>query len=379
MGDFFTKQLTVLDSAVHTQLLAQGMPEHSCAPDWILRSADAFKAIKRADIEAGSDWLYAPTFGATAADFRHYGVRADVRKCNLDLVEMTRELADGRPVGGNIGTLPENGMAFDETVSVFAEQAAALDEAGVDFISIESQASMSECRAAVMAVRSVSEKPILCSFIPTTTARSLTGEDLVAVMLSLQDMGVEAFGINCCINMSLMSRVLTKLRRYAAVPLLAKPAASGNAASRRDSTLTTGKIAAFLPRFIASGARLLGGCCGTDAELVAALRSAVDAGDRSDFSPAESKALAASPYRVVELTPRMKIEELEIDDDIVENASVAEETGAKLLKVVLRDEMDLDTLYEAQFSIRLPLAVRCDDENLLLRFLRLYNGKPVIL
>ena len=75
----------------------------------------------------------------------------------------------------------------------------------------------------------------------------------------------------------------------------------------------------------------------------------------------------------------MKMEELEIDDDIVENAAVAEATGAKLLNVELRDEMDLDTLNEAQIALRLPLAIRCSDGELLRRFLRLYNGKPVVL
>lgn len=382
MGDFFTQKISVLDGATATRLQALGMSADACMPDWVLKNPQPFHSIKRFDVEAGCDMLYAPTFGATAADFKLRGIRADVRKTNKALVELTREIAGSCAVGGDIAPIAsEQPLSPDNATDIYTEQAAALEEAGVDFFAIETQRSLAECRAAVIAVRSVSEKPILCTFSPTNTVHSQNGEDLAAVLLSLQDMGVEAFGVNCCGNMGLIVRVLNKLRRYAAVPLAVKPAAG--MPIRRDGflrySLTLPKMTAYLPRFIASGARLLGGCCGTDSSYIAAVRKAVDDAEQSSFVPAEAKAWAASPYRVVELTARMKITELEIDEDIVENAAIAEQTGSKLLRLVLRDEWELDTLQEVQDSISLPLAVHCEDEELLLRFLRLYNGKPVIL
>ncbi len=386
MSDLFTGQLHILDSATATRLQALGMPADACTPDWILRHPAAFLAIRRDDIAAGSDMLYAPSFGASAPALRRCGVSAGVRDMNLRLAALAKEAADGRPVGGclsptGLRLFPAGTTSFDTLVSIFAEQAAALDEAGVDFFVIETQISLAECRAAVTAVRSVSEKPILCSFPATRTSRTLNGEDMTSVLLSLQDMGVSAFGINCCGELGLISRLLAKLRRYAAIPLLAKPNA-GTPALRGSQThysLTTAKLAAYIPRFLAAGARLLGGCCGTDSELIAAIRSAIALCTPPEFIPAQPPALAASAYRTVELTPRMRTEALDIDEDIVENAAVAEATGAKLLTVELRDELELDTLNEAQLAIRLPLAVRCSDEPLLRRFLRLYNGKPVVL
>ncbi len=386
MSDLFTKQLHILDSATGTRLQALGMPANACTPDWVLRNPEAFLSIRRGDIAAGSDMIYAPTFGASAPDLKKHGISAGVRDMNIRLVELAKEAADGRPVGGNLSptglqVFPAGMTSFDALVDIFAEQAAAQEEAGVDFFAIETQMSLAECRAAVTAVRSVSEKPILCSFSVTDASRSLFGEDMTSVLMCLQDMGVSAFGINCCGNLGLISRLLAKLRRYASIPLVAKPNA-GTPSLRGGQlhySLSAAKMAAYVPRFIASGARLLGGCCGTGPEFIAAIRAVTELVEAPEFTPVQTPALAASPYRTVELTPRMKMEELEIDDDIVENAAVAEATGAKLLNVELRDEMDLDTLNEAQIALRLPLAIRCSDGELLRRFLRLYNGKPVVL
>lgn len=386
MSDIFTDKLHILDSATGTRLQALGMPANACTPDWVLRNPEAFLSIRRDDIAAGSDMIYAPTFGATAPDLKKHGIKTGVREMNLRLVELAREAADGRLVGGDIAptglqVYPAGMTGFDTMVDIFAEQAAAQEEAGVDFFAVETQMSLAECRAAVTGVRRVSEKPILCSFSVTDSGRTLFGEDLIAAMMCLQDMGIGAFGINCCGNLGLIARLLAKLHRSACVPLLAKPNAGTPAlkGSGLHYSLTPAKMAAYIPRFITSGARLLGGCCGTEPEFIAAIRSVTELVETAEFEPVSLPALAASAYRTVELTPRMKMEEVEIDDDIVENAAVAEATGAKLLNVELRDEMDVDTLNEAQIALRLPLAVRCADGELLQRFLRLYNGKPVIL
>jgi len=270
---------------------------------------------------------------------------------------------------------------FDDLVGVFTEQAAALSEAGVDFFAVETQMSLAECRAAVAAARSVSDKPIIASFTCGNSGRTLYGEDLSAALVCLQDMGVSAFGINCCGDLNLIARLLAKMKPYTNVPLIAKPNAGEPVSSngRLVYRMSAAKMSAYIPRFVANGARLLGGCCGTDENYIAAVRETLNAMEVPEFVPAEPRAVAASAYRVQELTPRMRVEELEIDDDIVENASVIEAMGAKMLRLELRDELDLDTLSEAQFSVRLPLAVRCADEELMKKFLRIYHGKPVVL
>lgn len=389
MPEFLKKLPIVLDGATGTRLQALGMPSGVCTPAWILEHPETILEIKRSYIDAGSDALYAPTFGAIGPELRKHRVSMSVRDMNRALVELGREGAQGRFLGGDISPCglqlyPVGTATFDDMVDAFTEQASALEEAGVDFYAVETQMSLTECRAAIIAVRSVSDKPIVASFTCGNTGRTLFGEDLNAALVCLQDMGVAAFGVNCCGNLGLISRLLAKMKPYAAVPLLAKPNAGdpitngGHAIYRMNAA----KMSAYVPRFISSGARLLGGCCGTDETFISAVRAMVDTVEPPapiQMTSSAAGPVAASAFRVQELTPRMRVEDLDIDDDIVENAAVIEAMGAKLLRLELRDELDVDTLAEAQFSIRLPLAVSCADGDLLQRFLRLYSGKPVIL
>ncbi len=386
MTDFLAKKAFVLDGATGTRLQELGMPAGACVPEWILKNPEAIKTVKKSYLDAGSDLLYAPTFGAIGPTLKKHRVKMSVRDMNRELVALAREEADGRPIGGDIAPCglqmyPVGNATFDDLVDVFTEQAEALEEAGVDFFAIETQMSLAECRAAVIAVRSVSDKPILTSFSCTNTGRTLFGEDLGAALMCLQDMGVQAFGINCCDNFGLVSRVLNKLRPHSRIPLLAKPNAGTpvSTGGKLVYKVSPTKIAAYVPRFVSSGARLIGGCCGTNAAFIESIRQTLDSMEIPEFVAPEARAVAASAFRVVELTPRMKIGDIEIDDDIVENASISEAMGNKMLKVEIRDETDLETLEEVQLAIRLPLAVHCEDEELLRRFLRIYNGKPVIL
>ena len=386
MCDLFTKKIMVLDGATGTRLQEYGLGPSDCTPAWILKHPEALRAVKKSYVEAGSDMLYAPTFGATSVDLKKHRIKESVLEINKNLVELAREESGNLPVGGDIaptGLLlyPMGDTTFDELVDIYTEQADALEEAGVDFFAIETQMSLAECRAAVIAVRTVSEKPILTSFSCNDNGKTLYGEDLHAALLCLQDMGVDAFGINCCGNQPLIHRVISRLSSRTLIPLLVKPNAGTpiTTGNRTRYSMSATRMGNYVPKFLNAGARLLGGCCGTDAAYIAAIREAVDAVPNDPFAPSDQKLWAASSFRVVELTSRMKIEELAIDEDIVENAAISEEIGTKLLKVVIRDEMDVDTLAEAQFSIRLPLAVRFEDHELCTRFLHLYHGKPILL
>ena len=132
-----------------------------------------------------------------------------------------------------------------------------------------------------------------------------------------------------------------------------------------------------VPAWVSNGARLIGGCCGTDERHIAAIERAMKPLDYPEIK-AEKLNACASEFRVVDLAEDTVIEELKISEDIMEDAAVAEALGAEVLKITLRGEEDIRVIEMNQYALRAPLCVDCRDAELLARFLRIYNGKPVI-
>lgn len=103
-------------------------------------------------------------------------------------------------------------------MDIYTEQAAGLERAGVDLFVIETMMTLSDARAAVLAVRSVSDKPIFVTFTCDENGRSVSGTDITAALVVLQGMGIDAFGLNCSAGPEQMLLQLKRLREYARVP-----------------------------------------------------------------------------------------------------------------------------------------------------------------
>jgi len=283
MKEFFAPLPLILDGATGTQLQKLGMPPGCCTERWVLENPEAIISIQRAYVEAGSDAVLAPTFGANRALLGKYGLGDQVREYCLRLVELSRKaVSGGALVGGDMaptGLMPEpyGTSSLEEIEDVFREQAAALEGAGVDFYALETQMYLDEARAAVAAIKSVSNKPILVSFPCTPAGKSLWGEDLAGVMECLQDMGIDAFGVNCCGDLDLLTDLLGELKSRARLPLIAKPNAGTPEmiGGRAVYHMSPEDLAAYVPKLVSSGASILGGCCGTHEGHIAAIRQAL--------------------------------------------------------------------------------------------------------
>ena len=375
---------TMLDGATGTELMKRGLSRGDCPEVWAIENSAAVIELQRGYVDAGTQVLFAPTFGANRVALRAHGVTRSVRDMCRDLVAISREAGGDRTlVAGDIApcgrSLPPMGTTgFDELVDIYAEQAAALDEAGVDLFGIETQMSLGEARAAVIAAKSVSDKPVFVTFTCTESGKTLYGADLTAALLSLQELGTCAFGINCCGDFSLIEKLISEMRPHARVPLAVKPNAGKPDTSSGSAVykMTAGQFGANIPALAAAGASIFGGCCGPDKTHVAAASEALSKLP-FNFSPNSSPA-AASEYRVVQNPGSAEICDLGITDDIMTDAVMAEAEGAEMLRVTLRDEKDVSLLLENQFAIKPPLVVVCNSKPLLERFLREYSGKPVI-
>ena len=376
----------MLDGATGTQLQKRGLARGECPEAWILKHPRELVELQREYVKAGSDAIYAPTFGANRASLARYGVSMKVRDVVHPLVELSREAAGGTAlVGGDLAPTgmqfyPAGETSFEEFVDVFAEQAFELEDAGVDFFTVETQMSLLEARAAVIAARSVSSKPIIVSFAPTAAGGIIMGGDIASALVTLQDMGVAAFGINCCGDLELLHLLISRLRPFSDIPIIAKP--NAGMPTLRDGVayynMSAETLAAAIPGFYDAGARIFGGCCGTTEEHISALRE--ELGDRlPDRLSAVQRQVCASNWQIITLDGDIDVRDLTLDDKAEEQADALTKDGAELFYVRVRDEREFEILTESQMSIKQPLCVECPDGELASRILRLYNGKPIII
>ena len=218
----------LLDGSTGTSLMRCGMPNGACPESWVLEHPDAIQKIQRGYVDAGSDALYTPTFGANSPTLkRNHLDGAD--RINRELAELT--VGRARLTGGDMSPTglfiePFGDATFDEVAGIYAEQASALDASGVDFFIVETNISLQEVRAAVTGIKQVSSKPVFVTMTVDDNGRTLSGDRLDCCLVALAELGISAFGTNCSQGpdkMLELLRGLTQLSVSLGIPLIAKP------------------------------------------------------------------------------------------------------------------------------------------------------------
>ncbi|MBQ8075786.1 MAG: homocysteine S-methyltransferase family protein [Oscillospiraceae bacterium] len=375
----------LLDGAMGTQLYKHGFPAGECPEKWSLEHPEEVLSIQRAYVNAGSRILYAPTFGANSSVLEKNGVFNQVKEYNHRLVALAREAADGKAfVAGDISSTgamlyPLGDESFEDLYAIYREQAEALEEAGVDLFVIETMTNIPEARAALLAVKSVSEKPVFVSFTCNEAGRTMTGTDVTAALLILQGMGADAFGLNCSVGPKEMIPQLKRLAEFAEVPLLAKPNAGlpKTAGIRSVYDVSAEEFASFVPALAEAGVSIFGGCCGTDEAYIAALNKALSAVTAKATTRAPSDLLPCATERdVFLLPPDAAYSEVFSCDEDLEDALTEAEKG-ELIAIAIETEEDLATFADCQYAVSNPLCILCDDADLLERSLRAYQGRAL--
>ena len=270
----------ILDGASGTMFQKAGMTLGYCTEKWALENPEEVIRIQRAYVEAGSDAVYAPTFGANRPSLDRHGIDMSVGELCSRLVEISRKAVDGKAlVGGDIAPCglqiePYGSSHFHELVDVFSEVAEGLESAGVDFFAVESQMSLEETKAAVTAVKSVSAKPVIVSFACGDTGKSIWGDDLAQAVTVLEPLGIDVYGVNCCGDIDLLIRLVKEIREKTKLPILAKPNAGMPVIDNGTIhyNLKPEELAGRIPELRSAGADVFGGCCGTEPEHIRAIK-----------------------------------------------------------------------------------------------------------
>lgn len=274
-----TGQGTVyLDGACGSNLYLAGMPRGICAEQWILEHEQVMADLQRGYVQAGSQLIYAPTFGANRAALSLYGLEKQVKEYNSRLVDLSRRAVGDRAlVGGDLSptgkVLTSQGgeTEVDEVYEIYREQIACLAEEGVDFLAAETMLSVEETMIALDAAQSVCQLPVLCSLTLEADGNALYGGNGVEAVETLQDMGASAVGVNCSVGPDQLENVIRNMKRAARIPILAKPNAGlplmdeqGNA----HYSMGPREFAMHMKKLVQAGASLIGGCCGTTPEYI---------------------------------------------------------------------------------------------------------------
>ncbi len=377
----------ILDGATGTELEKHGYPGGVSAEAWTLDHPEAILDIQRGYVDAGSRVLYSPTFGANRVKLEAHGIFNQVADFNRRLVALSREAAVGRAyVAGDIAPTglflyPLGETTFDEFVDIYTEQARALEDAGVDLFVIETMMTLAEARAALLAVRSVSAKPVFVTFTCDEQGKTLTGTDVAVALEIMQGMGADAFGLNCSAGPWEIAAQLKRLRALARVPLIAKPNAGRPAVvdGKTVFSLPPEEFAARADDMALAGAMIFGGCCGTTAAHIRALAAETAKLPMHPPAPKNTDLLpCATEKEAFFLDPAVAVGSVLRCDARLEDAlEDALESDEALVTVEIARAEELDDFAACQHLITKPLCLRCADAALLEQALRLYQGRAL--
>ena len=225
--------------------------------------------------------LYAPTFCANRYALKDYGLEERLHTMNVSLVQLTRKAAGaGVLVAGDMTTLgrpvEEDGAhSYQALLRVYREQAEALLDGGVDLFAVETMMGVTESMAAVEAIRSVCDLPILCTLSVQSDGKAYFDGNAAEAAVSLEELGADAVGVNCASGPDQLESVVRMMKNACTLPIVAKPNAGlpvmtehGEAVYPMDAQ----QFAEAMERLVQAGASLIGGCCGTTPEHIRALR-----------------------------------------------------------------------------------------------------------
>jgi homocysteine S-methyltransferase len=270
--DRLAEGVVVCDGAMGTMLYARGVFVNRCFDELNLSSASLVRAVHDDYIEAGVDVIETNTFGAHRYKLGPHGFDKLVGKINREGARIAREAAQGRAlVAGAIGPLgkplePFGNITFPDAVAAYREQAEGLIEGGIDYFQIETMPSLEMAKAALAAVRSVSDLPVAVSLTFNEEGTTFYGDRPEDVVVALEGLGVPLIGANCSQGPQPM---LETVKRMAAAAKTSRLSAMPNAGApamvegRYVYLCTPEYMASYARRFIGVGVSVVGGCCGT--------------------------------------------------------------------------------------------------------------------
>lgn len=399
-SDLRTKRL-YFDGGFGTVLQGMGLKSGEAPETWNITHPDEVTGVHRAYIEAGSNIITTNTFGVNRDKYENY---AELISAALDCAENAVGgseayiALDIGPTGRMLEPLGD--LSFEEAVSIFASNVrAAADRA--DLIIIETMNDCLETKAAVIAAKENSSLPIFVTNVYDRSGKLMTGADPAAMTAMLEGLGVDATGMNCSFGPDVMLEIIDRFTESSSLPLIANPNAGLPLVEDGKTVydISAEEFADYMVRLAEKGVTVLGGCCGTTPEYIAAtvrktssipFRAPVEKNKTVVSSYTHAVEVADSPILIGERInptgkPKLKEALRSGDFNYILNEGVRQsEAGAHILDVnVGLPEIDeAETMKKAVSALQAvtdtPLQLDSSSPAVLERAMRIYNGKALI-
>ncbi|MCX7831893.1 MAG: homocysteine S-methyltransferase family protein [Actinobacteria bacterium] len=409
LNEFLEKRILVLDGAMGTSLFARGyadVPEKA-----VLEAEDIVFEIHRSFLQAGSDAIETNTFGANRVKLQKFGLSEKIEEINLKASEIARRAAgDSGFVFGSIGPTgllaePIGKESFDYLYQIFKEQAVLLARGGVDAILLETFIDIQEAKIAALAAIENTGLPVFVTMTFNSDLKTdVSASSPEAVVGILEPLNVQGVGANCSLGPSNFVEIARRMATVAEKNTIFQPNAGlpRFEGGRTFFDATPEEYAKFAEQAVDSGASIVGGCCGSRPEHIAALKETVESKTplklkrrnyfylctpqnffRYDLSGKDFLVIGEriNPSNREDLKNDLSNESFEL---VLKEAKSQENAGADVLdinvSIPLADEKHLlsEVVRRLAYSTSIPISIDTTDPEALEAALKIYPGRPIV-
>lgn len=274
------EQVVVFDGAMGTMLYAKGVFINQCYDELDLRAPELVKEVHRAYVKAGAEIIETNTFGASRTKLTPYGLESQVHAINKAAATIAREEAgENVLVAGAVGPLgvrlePYGPTSHEEARSAFAEQMQGLKDGGADFFLLETFADIAEIEQGILAAREVDPSmPIIAQMTIGTDCLTPYGASAQDIAKALDAFGADVIGLNCSVGPQTILDAVEAMRKVTQKKISAQPNAGmpREVGGRSMYMASPEYMATYAAHLVRAGAKIVGGCCGTTPEHIAAI------------------------------------------------------------------------------------------------------------
>ncbi len=407
--EYIKDNILIFDGAMGTMLQKNGLQMGENPETFGFNNPDILINIHKAYLEAGANVVTTNTFGANELKLDKLGYTVEeivdnaisVAKKAIDNVDKSKPryiALDIGPIGEMLE--PMGTLSFDRAYEIFKRQAVQGEKSGANIIIIETMMDLYEAKAAVLAVKENTNLPVFCTMTFDEDGRSFTGCTPESMVATIGGLGVDAIGVNCSLGPKQLLPIVKKITKMATIPVIVQANAGlpNIIGEQAYYDIDEKEFYSGVVEFINSGARIIGGCCGTNPNFIKYISDNIKDIELHK-TEIDYKCIVCSPSKFIEIdkptvmgerlnpTGRKSLKEAlknENIDYIIKLALEQINAGAEILNVnVGLPDIDEKTVMpkvirEIQGIIDTPLQIDSSNIEALEQGLRYYNGRTIV-